>query len=147
MRATGKLRFVKPRLGEQRAHRADMGIIAAMRSASDGELRLPEAEGVGGTALYQRYGLQGLDGRTRIDRAFDIAEPKQHASVSIGDGHGAAVAALNQPSARHFNQNGIVLHGFAHAAAIATGARLAPHRPGSASNSTGQGSPHAAQSP
>jgi hypothetical protein len=66
-----------------------------MRSASDGELRLPKAEGLGGAAFDQRDGLQGLDGRARIDRAFDVTEPKQNAPVSIGDGDGAAVAALH----------------------------------------------------
>ena len=89
-----------------------MSLLAAMRGASDGELLVAEAKGVGGAALDQRQGLHGLDGGTRIDRALDVADAKQHAPIGIGDGDGAAVAALHQASARHLDQNRIVLHRF-----------------------------------
>ena len=89
-----------------------MSLLAAMRGASDGELLVAEAKGVGGAALNQRQRLHGLDGGARIDRALDVADAKQHAPIVIGDGDGAAVAALHQASAHHLDQNRIVLHRF-----------------------------------
>src|SRR4029078_3515963 len=56
--------------------------------------------------------LNGLDGDTRIDRPLDVADAKQHATIGIGDGDGAAVAALYQAAARHLDQNRIALHRF-----------------------------------
>ena len=65
-------------------------VLAAMRGASDGELLVAEAKGVGGAALNQRQRLHGLDRGARIDRALDVADAKQHAPIGIGDGDGAA---------------------------------------------------------
>ena len=41
-----------------------------------------------------------------------LSDAEQHASIGIGDGDRAAMAALHQASTRHLDQNGIVLHHF-----------------------------------
>ena len=139
MRPASELTLVEPSLGEQRAHRGDVNRVAAMRGAGDGELGLTETERVGGAALDQRNGLQGLDGGARKYRTRHIAERQQEMSISVGDGDGAAMAALDQAPARHLDEDRIVVRGFDHAAAMTTGARRAPHRPGAGSKMPGTG--------
>ncbi len=72
-------RRVDARLGEHAGRGAHMRRLAVVRGAGERQFVVGQVEPVGRAALDQRQRLQRLDRAAREDRAFDIAERREHA--------------------------------------------------------------------
>ena len=98
---------VEPGRPQHALDAGDMRRLAAVRRAGERELLVAEAVAVGAARLDQHQRLQRLDGRARKDRRRDVAERQHGRAVGVDHRHGAAVAALDQVAARHFDQDRI----------------------------------------
>ncbi|MEY9562304.1 hypothetical protein ABIA26_004646 [Sinorhizobium fredii] len=81
--------------------------LAGMRRTGKCQRIVVEAVGIRSAAFHQRQGLHRLAGRTREHSAVRVAEREQRLAVAVDRDDGAAVAAFDQISARHLDQNGI----------------------------------------
>ena len=91
-------------------HRGSQGRVplgAGVRAARERDLGGTEAEVVGGATFDQRHGLQRLNRRARIDGRCDVAQRQRERARRCSDRDRAAVPALDQLAARHFDENGI----------------------------------------
>ena len=85
----------------------NMRRLAAMRSAGERQRLVVETITVSRALLDQCYCLERLDRRARKDGRGDIANGKHAVAFGIADRHGAAMAALHQRPAHHFDQDRI----------------------------------------
>jgi hypothetical protein len=107
MRAAAQCRGIETSRGEHAFHAGDVLRLAAVRSAGERELLIAKTVAVGCAVLHQRQRLQHLDRRTRKYRLCHVPDRKYPVSIGIGDGNRAAVAALNQRTPHHFDENWI----------------------------------------
>ena len=105
--AAGERAGVEPGRAQHALDAGDMRRLAAVRRAGERELLVAEAVAVGAARLDQHQRLQRLDGRAGKHRRRDVAERQHGRAVGVDHRHGAAVAALDQVAARHFDQDRI----------------------------------------
>ena len=107
MHAAAQRGSIEASLRQHALDAGDMRRLAAMRCAGERQLFVAEAITVGRPALDKRNRLQRLDRRARKDPRCDIANGQHAAAFGITHRHGAAVTALHQRPARHFDQDRI----------------------------------------
>src|SRR6516225_1833099 len=85
----------------------DMRGLPAMRSASEHQLFVAQAETFSSALHNERQSLQGLDRGTRKDSRRHIADGEHRLTFGIAYGNSAAVPGFDQRPADHFNQDRI----------------------------------------
>ena len=84
-----------------------MLVLAVVGGAGKRQLLVAEAIGIRGAAFDQRQRLHGLAGGTRKDARVDIANGKDHLSITIDCNDRAAMPALDESATGNFDGNGI----------------------------------------
>ncbi len=105
VRAAGECRLIQAQAPEPGLDQGHMIRLAAMRGAGQRQLRGTDPERVGGTALDQGQGLEGLDRRARVDGLVDVAQGQQHATVRIGHARPHPMPAFDPLAAPHLDCN------------------------------------------
>jgi hypothetical protein len=81
--------------------------LAAVRGAGERKLFIAKTVTIGRPLFHEGQRLKDLDRRTRENRRRNVADGQHHFSRRVGKSDGGAVAALDQRSARHFDNNRI----------------------------------------
>ena len=103
-------RFVEPDRRQHRRGQSGVAALAGMRGAGQRQLAIAEAQRRRSTGFDQRQRLDELDRRTREHRLLDVADRPDDGAIGIENGNGAAVTALDDVTAQHFDQHRINDH-------------------------------------
>ena len=107
MRAAFERGLVQPRLRQHVGGSYGMFSLARMRGAGHRDFTRAKTKSVSRPRFHQGQRLDRLHRRARKYRPVDVADLKDHAPIRINDRNGSAVCALDDVTARHFNQNRI----------------------------------------